>query len=340
MIIIIVIVERKKEMTKKILSILLAFILSFSLVACKDVNKEIDSKNEVESTKESEKESTKESEKESEVESTKEGEVEQISDKRIVAASKTVAEYLALFDQEIIGITKQEALPKMYEGVKQIGPPRKLNLEIIMSLNPDIVIANDNSKKDIEEFLSNQGVKTMYLDSNNHDLVYENIKTIGKALNKEDQANKIVEEMKKKEQMILEKAKNLKGKSYALLFGTGDNFQLVTENSYLGSLLSLIGMENIAKGESGENNRYLPYSLETLVSKDPDYILTLAHGHKEQAKSVFSEEFNKDLWKNLRAVKEDRLIHLDDKTNPLTGNIHMLETLDALIDSLLEKAGN
>lgn len=327
-------------MTKKILSILLAFILTFSLAACTGANKETDSKNEVESVQESEKESEAESAKESEKESSKEAEVEQISDKRIVAASKTVAEYLALFDQEIVGITKQEALPKMYEGVKQIGPPRKLNLEIIMSLNPDIVIANDTSKKDIEEFLSNQGVKTMYLDSNDHDLVYENIKTIGKALNKEDQANQIVEEMKKKEQVILEKAKSLKGKSYALLFGTGDNFQLVTENSYLGSLLSQIGMENIAKDSSGENNRYLPYSLETLVSKDPDYVLTLAHGHKEQAKNVFSEEFNKDLWKNLRAVKEDRLIHLDDKTNPLTGNIHMLETLDALIDSLLEKEGN
>lgn len=315
-------------MTKKVLSILLAFILSFSLVACADMNKEKDSKNEVESVKETKSESSKEAE------------VEQIGDKRIVAASKTVAEYLALFDQEIVGITKQEALPKIYEGVKQIGPPRKLNLEIIMSLKPDIVIANDNSKKDIEEFLSKQGVKTMYLDSNDHDLVYENIKTIGKALNKEDQANKIVEEMKKKEQVILEKSKNLKGKSYALLFGTGDNFQIVTENSYLGSLLSQIGMENIAKGAGGENKRYLPYSLETLVAKDPDYILTLAHGHKEQAKSIFSEEFNKDLWKNLRAVKEDRLIHLDDKTNPLTGNIHMLETLEALIDNLLEKAGN
>lgn len=258
---------------------------------------------------------------------------ENISDKRIIAASKTVAEYLALFDQKIVGIAKQENLPEIYAQVEQVGSPRKLNLELISSLNPDYVIANESSKDNLEESLISQNIKSIYLDSSSYDLVFENIKTIGHLLGQDKKADSIIKEMKDKETSIIDKAKDLEGKSLLLIFGNGDNFQLMTQNTYLGNLAEKLGLKNIGK-DNAKDKKYLPYSLEEIVKSNPDYILTLAHGNKEQAESLFEKEFEKDIWKNLNAVKENRLIHLDDQTFPVTGNIHVMETLENLLKIL------
>lgn len=324
-------------MKKKLVTIILA--LSFILSACGQKYNVSSNESQSETVKKTIIETSKETSEELQVESKLESEgatPSQDSEKRIIAASKTVAEYLSIFDQEIVGKAKQKNMPEMYEGVPEVGSPRKLNLEVIASLNPDLVVANESSKKDIDTTLKAQNIDTFYLDSSSYESIFENIKLVGEKLGKSEKANEIVEDLKNKEADLLKKAEPLRGKTVALLFGTGDNFQLMTENTYIGNLLKLIGVENIAKDSTGENNKYLPYSLENIISENPDYILTLAHGNKEQAESIFSSEFEKDLWKEMNAVKEGRLIHLDDQVYPVTGNIHVMETLDSLIDTLIE----
>ncbi|WP_159649687.1 helical backbone metal receptor [Erysipelothrix aquatica] len=258
------------------------------------------------------------------------------SNPRIVAGSKTIAEYLAVFDQELVGVAEQKDLPSRYVDVVKVGSPRKLNLEMILSLKPDWVIANESVKKDIDPVLKNQKVETLYLDSSTYDSVFDNILTVGKLLGKQEKAETLISELKSKESSLKQKANALQGKSVVLLFGTGDNFQLMTEHTYLGNLLKLLGMENIAKDVGGEENKYLPFSLEGVVASNPDYILTLAHGNQNQAKAMFEEEFKKQLWKQVPAVQENKLFHLDDSKYPVTGNVHVMETLEALMELMLQ----
>lgn len=309
---------------KKIFYGILVLVL-LTLTACGQKNTEINSNQEINSS--------------NSIESIDEinSQNENYSDKRVIAASKTVAEYLSLFNQKLVGIAKQENLPDVYKDVEKVGSPRKLNLELMISLKPDLVIANETSRKDIEESLSSQNIETFFIDSSSYDSVFENIELVGEKLGQSEKSKDIVKDLKSNEKILLDMASPLKGKKVAILFGTGENFQLMTENTYIGDLLKLLGLDNIAEDDSGENSKYLPYSLENIVSSNPDYILTLAHGNKEQAEKIFAEEFNKDLWENVDAVKNNRLIHLDDEKYPVTGNIHVMETLEGLINLLLEK---
>ncbi|MFL8951807.1 ABC transporter substrate-binding protein [Helcococcus kunzii] len=323
-------------MKKIIYSLMLVLVLMLTACGQKKENTKTDTN---ETKKESVKEESKIDVNVTEAKETKnEDDVKTFSDKKIVAGSKTVAEYLSLFNQKLVGIAKQKHLPEIYKDVTQVGSPRKLNLEIIISLKPDLVVANETSKKDIEKTLSAQKIETFYLDGSNYNSVFENIKLVGEKLGQKEKSETIIKDLKSKEKELIEKAAPLKGKKVAMLFGTGDNFQLMTENTYIGDLLKFIGVENIAKDSTGENNKYLPYSLENIVSANPDYILTLAHGNREQAEKIFASEFEKDLWKNLTAIKENRLIHLDDDKYPVTGNIHVMETLEGLINLLLENS--
>lgn len=310
-------------MKKKFYGILVLVLLT--LTACGQKNTEPNSNQKINSSNSTESIDEKKSQNEN------------YSDKRVIAASKTVAEYLSLFNQKLVGIAKQENLPDVYKDVEKVGSPRKLNLELMISLKPDLVIANETSRKDIEESLSSQNIETFFIDSSSYDSVFENIELVGEKLGQSEKSNDIVKDLKSNEKKLLDMASPLKGKKVAILFGTGDNFQLMTKNTYIGDLLNLLGIENIAEDNSGENAKYLPYSLENIVSSNPDYILTLAHGNKEQAEKIFSEEFEKDLWENVDAVKNNRLIHLDDEKYPVTGNIHVMETLEGLINLLLEK---
>ena len=72
------------------------------------------------------------------------------------------------------------------------------------------------------------------------------------------------------------------------------------------------------------------------LEQNPDYVLTLSHGHKEQASKVFDEEFKKDIWQQTNAVKNRKTYALDDKKFPVTGNINVAETTKALKDLLIK----
>lgn len=301
----------------KKIKLFVMLLLSFALVACgAKVEKNTDT-------------TVKETVKE-------EKNVDEKKEKNIIAASKSVSEYLDAFEVKLVGIAEQKGLPERYKDVKRVGSPRKLNLEVMTSLKPDLVIANETSKKDIDSSLVNQNIDTLYIDGSTYDSIFENIKLIGEKIGKSDKSQDIIDKIKERESEVLKKAEKLKGKKFALLFGSGKNFQVMTENTYLGDLLKKIGLENISKDSTGKNGKFIPYSLENIVAGNPDYILTLAHGNKEQAEKIFKTEFDKDMWKNMTAVKEGRLIHLDDKKHPITGDIHVLETLESLIDLLLE----
>ncbi len=334
-----------KKLFKQSLVLGCALVLTFTSVACADNNKINDNaENSAKTTTES---SMENSEKESSSETSAAKDNEAQDDKKdsevkeyknIVAASKTIAEYLELFDKDLVGIAEQEDLPEKYANVTRIGAPRRLNLEVIVSLKPDLVVANDSSEKDLEQTMKTQGIETLYLDSSTYDSIFANIEQLGKLFGKEQKAENIVNDLKAKENAILEEAKSLQGKSAAILFGTGEHIQLATKHSYLGNLLEKIGVKNVADVLSDAENKYVPFSLEQLIAQNPDYILTLAHGNKKQAQAAFKDEFKKPLWQSTEAVKQNRLIHLDDHKYPVTGNIHVLETLEGLI-KLLKEAG-
>ena len=62
----------------------------------------------------------------------------------------------------------------------------------------------------------------------------------------------------------------------------------------------------------------------------------MAHGHKEQAAQAFKAEMQKELWQQTTAVQENHTYALDDKTYPVTGNIHVIDTLANLKNLLLD----
>lgn len=303
---------------KKIIALML--IISILLVGCMPGNK---GKNVDQKSSATKKTDTKEDNK-----------IVDAKGKKVIAGTAAVAEYLDALNEKFVGVAEQNTVPAKYKDVPRIGLPMKVNAEVISGLKADLFIGDIVLRDATEKVLSAIKVDSVYLDNNSYDSVFESINRLGKMFGKEKEAKAIVEKLRARETEILKKAEPLKGKKAIVLFGTGESYLLATENSFIGNLLEKAGVENLAKGVSKTPSPYVKFSLEEIIAKNPDYILTLSHGRKEQAKKMFVKEMKKDIWKDTKAVKEGKVLPLDDNDYPVTGTIHVVEILENLINLL------
>lgn len=315
---------------KKILITILSIISVFALVACQN-NKETEKETIVETNIETNSETIIETKNETIAETKVESESKYHN---IVAGSTTVAEYLDALGIDIVGVSSQDNIPDRYKDVTKVGAPRKLDYETIVSLKPDLFIG-DKLLEDLSiQDLKNQNIETLYLNNSNIDEIKENVKNLAQLFGKQDKAKEILENIDKEINNAINNTKDLEGKKIVVLFGAGEKYMLATKASFIGGLLEELKLNNIANSISKDPRPYVPFSLETVVEQNPDYILTLSHGHKEAMKKSFEEELAKDLWKSTNAVTEGRVYALDDQKFPVTGNIHIGEILMNLKDLL------
>ena len=87
-----------------------------------------------------------------------------------------------------------------------------------------------------------------------------------------------------------------------------DTYYSVTSNTFVGQLMSSLGLVSIADGVA-EGNDYPQLNIETIVSSDPDYIFladTLCCA--QTAETVAARPG----WSEMTAVLENRIVELDD----------------------------
>ncbi|MFD1430769.1 helical backbone metal receptor [Lacticaseibacillus mingshuiensis] len=257
---------------------------------------------------------------------------------RVIAGTRTVAQYAAALDLPLVGIDTQDGQPARYAKTPRIGQPRKPDMEKIASLKPDLYITDSGMMGLLDQGLKQQGVRGLYLNNASYQNVTDSVMQLGKLFNKETQAQAVVKKVQSETDTALKGAGALKGKKVAVLFGAGRGFMLATNYSYLGDLLTRLGLTNVAGTLSQVPSPYVPFSLEKLVAEDPDYILTLAHGRVDQAKAAFKDELAKPQWQQTTAVKRGHVYPLDDKTYPVTGNLQVATTVQALKHLLLKGA--
>lgn len=184
--------------------------------------------------------------------------------KRIISLVPSQTELL--FDlgltNEVVGITKFCVHPSAWFRVKQrVGGTKQLNLELIRSLNPDLIIGNkeENTKEDIEQL--EKDFPVWMSDIETLEDAYEMIHSIGIMINKEDEAELLVEESIEAFSSI----QNLgQGKSFLYLIWDEPVF-VAGKNTFIDSMLTKIGFQNAC-----ELSRYP--ALSDLPETIPDFI--------------------------------------------------------------------
>lgn len=257
-------------------------------------------------------------------------------EKTVVVATVSGTQVLDRLDAEVVGIpTTQMEIPEQYKGLPEVGQAMSPDLEIVASLEPDLFVMDNSFKESVEESLKEYDLNTFFLKTGTYTEYVESIEELGKAINKEEEATELVNELKEAQTAAANK-KSDKSPTVAIIFGAGENFMLATETSYLGDLVKSIGATNIASNIDGAaESAYVQLSLEQVLQQNPDYVLRFAHGNLEETKKSFDEAFDKNpAYQELDAVKNNKVVDLDPSVFNVSANLKVKDALTSLGDIL------
>ena len=221
---------------------------------------------------------------------------------RVISVGPSITENLYAIGagDKLVGRTDYCDFPKEALQVESVGALDAPDIEKIVSLEPDLVIASSIFTEDTYIKLTEIGIKVLILH-NEYDVngVYTTLETLGSVLNAQDRATAVSAAMKAsiEDTTIRISGQNAPSVYYVVGYGEYGDYT-AGGDTFVGTLLTMAGGANIAQDVSGWS-----YSLESLIEADPDIIL-LPTGMKDSFVAT-------DNYKELSAVINGKVYEID-----------------------------
>lgn len=232
---------------------------------------------------------------------------------RVVTTSVPLTEMLYLLGITPVGVpASTNPIPADFEGIDKIGSPMAPDLEIVTKLEPDLLLGAESLRSTLDKALEGIDLQKAYLRTESFEDLKLSLKVLGTYFNKKDEMNAALTKLLDKENELSKLAEGKELPSVMLVIGTSDSFMVMSEKSYLGSLVKKLGADNIATSTLKVTDTYSPINMESIVAADPDLILVLASGDHGATEDKFKKEIEKnEAWTKLSAYTNDNIHMLD-----------------------------
>ncbi|MFQ3791125.1 Fe(3+) dicitrate ABC transporter substrate-binding protein [Staphylococcus nepalensis] len=245
---------------------------------------------------------------------------------RVVSLEFSFVDALAALDIKPVGVAddgkKDRILKPIRDKIgdyKSVGARKQPNLEEISNQKPDLIIADSNRHKGIQQDLEKIAPTIMLpsFDSDYKDNI-EAFKTISKAVGKEDKGKDRLKEHN--ELMDKYKKEITMDKSQPVLATVIAKSGLLAhpENTYVGDLLKELGFNNaLNKTETDNLSKYLkgPYvQLNSEVLSDINLGRMFIMVDKGKNDPNLKKQEEEPVWQSLDAVKNDNVSVVDRNT--------------------------
>lgn len=242
---------------------------------------------------------------------------------RIVVLSPEMLELMYAIGGTAAGRAEADGItpPKGAEGVPAVGQMRQVSLEQVLALKPDLVIGQPVFHKDFEQTLTASGIPVAFLKLGSLEDVHAKTELLGQIIGKEAEAKKALAELDSRVEQVLKKLPAEKPTFVNLNVTPGVVSIQRTDMAGL-EIAQKMNLVNVAESLPTDkpDASTLPYSLEKLIEKNPDYIFLIIHGSKEAGeKKIKTEMESNPAWSSLKAVKEKKVIVMPSDlflTNP------------------------
>lgn len=229
--------------------------------------------------------------------------------KRVVSMAPSNTEMLFAIglDEEIVGVTNFCDYPESAKYKQKIGGYFTPNVEAILSLKPDLVIATPDGyvKKNIE-LLESAGISVFIVNPKNIDEILNTMLTLGKITKKEENAKRMVNELSVRIRRIRDRVAKVPAEMRPKVFYEISHDPLITTGpgTFVDDIINEAGGINIA---SDAKTAWPRYSVEAIIAKDPDIIITTPHATTNDRAQMPA---GSDFWNRLStisAVKHNRI---------------------------------
>ncbi|MBF0571045.1 MAG: ABC transporter substrate-binding protein [Candidatus Omnitrophica bacterium] len=245
---------------------------------------------------------------------------------RIISLGPVITEemYLLSSENKLVGCTSFCQRPPAAKKKEKVGNVQEVNLEKIVALKPDVVLATELTDPRAQEKLRSLGIRVISVpNARNFEEICDSFLKLGKILGKENKARTIIVEAQKKVDAL--KARLRMAPRVKVFIQVGVN-PLVTigKDSFANDFIELAGGTNVVT-EQG----YLQYSKEQVLVSNPDVLLISSMGFEGE-----HEKKNWEKWVSLNAVKIHKIFIIDQYLLCSPTPITFVETLKTIIRDL------
>lgn len=202
-----------------------------------------------------------------------------------------------------------EYLSKYKDTTENAGGLKEPDFEAINTLEPDLIIISGRQSEAYEELSEIAPTIYMGVDTEKYmESFKENVTTIGKIFDKEDQAAKELAKVEETIAAVKEKAPT--DKKALIVLSNGGKVSAYGENSRFGIIHDVFGVPAVDKDlEVSTHGQSI--SFEYIVEKNPDYLFVVDRDAVVGDSAAAKETVENDLVKNTTAYKEGHIVYLD-----------------------------
>jgi iron complex transport system substrate-binding protein len=248
---------------------------------------------------------------------------------RIVSLSPAETEtlYALGLGDKLVAVSDFCDYPEAAKSKPKIGGVRSPNVEAILGASPDFVAGGISTSEASVSKLRELKLIVYKAEQKNLDEVLENILNMGRITDTQEQAEKLVAEMKAKRGMVTEAVKGLKPEQKLKVYMEFSPGWTVGKGEYMHEMIELSGAVNIAADLEG----WKKINEEKVIQDNPDIIL--------YAKDLIDSKTKQPLeaiikgrsgWSNITAIRNNRVIGLDESSMSRPG--------PRLVDALVSMA--
>jgi iron complex transport system substrate-binding protein len=229
---------------------------------------------------------------------------------------------------------------QLSEDCVNLGNTKELSLELLLSAQPDFILASANTRQNLEwkETLASVGIPTAYFDVADFEDYLRLLKLCTDITGRSDLYETHGTDVSAQIDAVLEKAAARSTTPTVLVMRASASMVTVknSEDNVLGEMLRTLGCINIADSDESllEN-----LSLERILEADPDFIFFVQRGDDTAGMMAYVENMMTEnpAWQELGAVKEGRLYFMDKNLYNLKPNHRWGEAYEKL-EAILENS--
>lgn len=239
----------------------------------------------------------------------------QAKPERVVSLSPS---YLGMIDAvggKIVGraTSKVGVIPDSMKAAPEVGLVFNINMESLVALKPDLVLAGRNQHEKFVPLLESNKINVIEFDAKTFDEVKQTVKILGDIYGSPEKAKAENELLDKQISAITSKLPNDK-KRIVIMHATASSVTVEGSHSIAGCVSDILGFENVAAAALNGKSDKTPYSMESLVGQNPDLIFITSMGKAEEIENRLRMDFKKNpAWNSLAAVQQGKVYVLPEK---------------------------
>ncbi|WP_044477531.1 ABC transporter substrate-binding protein [Paenibacillus antibioticophila] len=224
-----------------------------------------------------------------------------------LAPSETEGLFALGLNEQVVGVSDNDDYPEAVQDKPRMGG-FQINVEAVIAAQPDLVLAGNLVGEDVVKSLSDLGIKVYRSNPKTVEQVMENIRTVGQITDRGQAAEEVIAGMEAELKKVTDAVQSVPDDQKKQVYIEFSTSWTVGKGEFMDEMITLAGGVNVASDITG----WSEINEENIIQKNPDVILYAQSVIDEKNRTLAEIIKSRGGWEQITAVKEDRIVGLDD----------------------------